>query len=226
MRNVASALALMLALPATAAAQDADRSVAGGGITVAGWKGKVDARAAKQGKSVKNSRFATRGRALALKIGPAAIYWNDANRASGNYEVKASFTENAHKPNHPHSYGVFIGGSDLDTADQQAFVYCIAYANGTYSVKHFHGENVVTVADRVASPAIRKASAAGAATNEIGWRVRGGRAACVINGTEVQAWDAAQLVGADKLKSTDGIYGFRVSHNLDLTVTPLTLAKR
>jgi len=164
------------------------------------------------------------GDKLALKIGPAAIYWNDANRASGDYEVKASFTENAHKPNHPHSYGVFIGGSDLDTADQ-SFAYCIVYADGTYSVKYFRGANVVTVADRVANPAINKANEAGAATNEIGWRVRGGKAACVINGTEVQSWDAAQLVGADKLKSTDGIYGVRVSHNLDLTMTPPALSK-
>lgn len=225
MRNVPAALALTLVLPAAAAAQDADRSVAGGGITVAGWQGRVDARAAQQGKTINDSRLAMRGGKMALKVGPAAIYWNNANRATGNYEVKASFTENAHKPNHPHSYGVFIGGSDLDAPADQAFVYCIAYANGTYSVKQFHGPNVVTVADRVASPAIKKASAAGTATNEIGWRVRGGKASCVINGTEVQSWDAAQLVGADKLKSTDGVYGIRVSHNLDLTVTPLKLSK-
>ena len=224
MRNGLTTLALMLSIPAVAAAQDADRTVATGGITAAGWQGKVDARAAQQGKSVKDSRFAMQGGVLDLKIGPAAIYWNNANRASGNYEVKASFTERANKASHPHSYGLFIGGSDLDTPDQ-SFVYCIAYANGTYSAKYFHGSNVVTVADRVASPAIRKASATGSATNEIGWRVRGGKASCVINGTEVQSWDAAQLVGADKLKSTDGIYGVRVSHNLDLTVTPPKLSK-
>jgi hypothetical protein len=83
----------------------------------------------------------------------------------------------------------------------------------------------VTVADRVASPAIHKADESGHASNEIGWRVRGGKATCVINGTEVQTWDAAQLVGPDKLKSLDGTYGIRVSHNLDLTMTPLTLKK-
>ena len=224
MRILHPALALLLALPLTATAQDADRAVAGGGITIAGWKGRVDARSAQQGKSVKDSKFGMSGGKMDLKIGPAAIYWNDANTASGNYEVKASFTENAHRPNHPHSYGVFIGGSDLETADQ-AFAYCIAYANGTYSVKYFHGANVVTVVDRAASPAITKAGADNKATNEIGWRVRDGKASCVINGTEVQTWDAAQLVGADKLKSLDGIYGVRVSHNLDLTVTPLTMKK-
>jgi hypothetical protein len=222
--RIVPALALMLALPGLGIAQDADRSVAGGGITVAGWKGKIDARAASQGKTVNDSKFAMNGSKIDLKIGPAGIYWNDANKAAGDYEVKATFTENAHKPNHPHSYGVFIGGSDLDTADQ-AFAYCIVYANGTYSVKYFHGANVVTVVDRVASPAIKKANEAGSATNEIGWRVRGGKASCLVNGTEVQSWDASQLVGADKLKSTDGIYGVRVSHNLDLSMTPLALSK-
>lgn len=214
----------MIALPAVGIAQDADRSVAGGGISVAGWKGRIDAKAASQGKTVNDSKFAMSGGKIDLKIGPAAIYWSDANKAAGNYAVKATFTENAHKPNHPHSYGVFIGGSDLEGANQ-SFAYCIVYANGTYSVKYFHGENVVTVVDRVASPAINKANAAGSATNEIGWSVRDGKASCVVNGTPVQTWDAAQLVGADKLKSTEGIYGVRVSHNLDITMTPLALSK-
>jgi hypothetical protein len=223
MRIVAAAVALTLALPMTTVAQDPDRTVTGGGITVDGWKGKVDARAAKAGKTVNDSKFAKNGDKLDLKIGPAAIYWSDANAASGNYEVKASFTENAHKPNHPHSYGLFIGGSDLET-DNQAFAYCIVYADGTYSAKYFHGADVVTIADRVASPAINKANEAGKATNEIGWRVRDGNASCVINGTEVQTWSASDLVGADKLRSLEGKYGVRVSHNLDLSMTPLALS--
>jgi len=33
--------------------------------------------------------------------------------------------------------------------------------------------------------------------------------------------DKAELVGADKLTSVDGIYGIRVSHNLELTVSGL-----
>lgn len=222
--RIVPAFALIVALPALGLAQDADRTVAGGGITVAGWKGKVDARAASQGKTVSDSKFAMAGSNIDLKIGPAAIYWNDANKGAGNYEVKASFTENKHNPGHPHSYGIFIGGSDLESANQ-AFAYCIVYANGTYAVKYFHGDKVITIADRVAAPAINKANAAGSATNEIGWRVADGKASCVINGTAVQTWNASDLVGADKLKSFDGIYGVRVSHNLDITMTPITMTK-
>jgi hypothetical protein len=228
MRITSAAVALLIALPTVAAAQDADRSVAGGGISVTGWKGKIDAGAMAQGKTVNDSKFAMNGGKLDLKIGPAAVYWNDANRATGDYEVKASFTENAHRPNHPHSYGMFIGGSNLGETNQ-AFVYCIAYANGTYAVKRFFGSgarDVVTLADRVASPAINKADASGHATNEIGWRVQGDKASCVINGTEVQSFTAADLVGDGKLKGLGGTYGIRVSHNVDLTVTPPTLSTK
>ena len=45
---IASALALAVC---TVAAQEADRKVAGGGITAKGWQGKVDAAAAKEGKT-------------------------------------------------------------------------------------------------------------------------------------------------------------------------------
>ena len=73
MRLVAAVVALTLAAPTTILAQDADRSVAGGGIMVDGWKGKVDARAAKGGKTVNDSKFAANGGNWDLKIGPAVI---------------------------------------------------------------------------------------------------------------------------------------------------------
>jgi hypothetical protein len=220
-----AAAATDTAAAATATATgDADRSVAGGGITVAGWKGKVDARAAEGGKTINDSRVAMNGANMDFKVGPAAIYWNDANTATGNYEVKASFTERGMKPSHPHSYGLFIGGSDLET-DTQAFAYCIVYADGSYSVKYFHGKDVETVVDREQSAAVRKADASGNATNEVGWRVQGDKASCVINGQEVKSWPKSQLVGTGKLKATDGVYGVRVSHNIDVTVTPITMTK-
>lgn len=223
MRKIAAAL-VFLAVPAVLSAQDADRSVAGGGITAPGWKGKIDARAASQGKTINDSKFAMNGGKLQLTIGPAATYWNDANKASGNYEVKAAFTENKHNPGHPHSYGVVVGGSDLGT-DNQAYAYCIVYADGKYAAKYFHGATVADLAPRTESAAVKKA-VDGVATNEIGWRVQGDKASCVINGQVVQTWDKAALVGDTKLKSLDGVYGIRVTHNVDLTVTPLALSKK
>lgn len=217
-----AATALLLAAPL--AAQDADRSVKDGGIKVDGWKGRVDRRPASQGMTVNNSRLATEGSGLRLSVGPAGNFWNPAHVASGNYEVKATFKEHKMAAQHPHSYGMFIGGADLES-NTETLLYCIVYGNGTYSVKTFHGEKVTTLVDRAAHAALVKADANGEATNTIGWRVHGDEVACMVNGTAVKTFAKGDVVAADKLKSTDGVYGLRVSHNLELTVSGLQAMK-
>jgi hypothetical protein len=213
-----------LVVASSAQAQDADRSVKGG-IQVAGWKGRVDRRAASQGKTVNDSKLAQDGSTLRLSVGPAGNFWNPAHTASGDYTVKATFKELKMAASHPHSYGIFIGGQDLES-DMETLAYCIAYGNGTYAVKTFHGAKVTTLVDREATPALKKADANGESTNEIGWSVKGGKASCVINGTTVKTFEKSELVAADKLKSLDGGYGLRVSHNLELAVSGLTMAKQ
>jgi hypothetical protein len=202
-----------------AVAQDADRSVKDGGIKVAGWKGRVDRRPASQGKTINDSKFVATDGGFRISVGPAGDFWNPANTATGSYEVKATFKEHKRTASHPHSYGIFIGGADLDT-DNETLAYCIVYGTGTFAVKTFHGAKVTTIVEPVAHPAIHKADpTTGESTNEVGWRVQGDKASCVVNGTEVKAFAKAELIGPDKLTSTDGVYGIRVTHNLELTVT-------
>lgn len=216
--------ALAAAPMATMQAQDADRAVKDGGIKVEGWKGRVDRRAASQGKTVADSKFAKEGDALRISVGPAGNFWNPAHVAKGDYQVKATFKEHKMAASHPHSYGIFIGGADLES-ETETLLYCIGYGDGTYAVKAFNGPKVTTLVNREASPALKKADANGESTNEIGWRVQGGKASCMINGTAVKTFETAEVVGADKLKSLDGNYGIRVSHNLELSVTGLAMSK-
>lgn len=219
------ALAVMATLVAgTAMAQDADRTVADGGIKVAGWKGRVDRRPMSQGKTIADSRMVAEGANLRLSVGPAGNFWNPAHMASGDYDVKAIFKEHKMAADHPHSYGIFIGGANLES-DMETLAYCITYGTGTFSVKTFHGAKVTTLVNMQAHPAIRKADANGESTNEIGWRVRGGNASCVVNGTVVQTFPSSELIGPDKLTSLNGNYGIRVSHNLELTVSGLAMTK-
>jgi hypothetical protein len=217
----ASAIALALAggPAALVAQQDADRKVAGGGITVQGWQGKIDAGAAKKGLSINDSKFAAAGGTFHLTIGPAASYWNPANTVKGDYTVKATFREAKPDTSHPHPYGIFIGGSNLDT-DTQTLLYCLAYSNGTYLVRGFSGGKVFNVG-RGPHDAVNKPAADGSVTQEIGWNVKGDRAECVINGQAVAGFEKSEITGPGKLESTDGVYGIRVSHNVDVTVTGL-----
>jgi len=56
-------------------------------------------------------------------------------------------------------------------------------------------------------------------TQEIAWRVRGTRAECLINGTVAAGYDKPELVAAGKLQSTDGVFGLRFTHNVEVIIT-------
>ena len=56
--------------------------------------------------------------------------------------------------------------------------------------------------------------------------VKGDKVTCAINGTVVGTYDKSAVVGAGKLKSTDGVYGIRFSHNTEGTVSGLTMTKQ
>jgi hypothetical protein len=199
-------------------AQDADRVVAGGGISVPGWTGRIDDAAAKKGLTINSSKFAREGDALHLTIGPAATYWNPANVAKGNYTVKATIREGKTTADHPHPAGVFIGGNKLGT-DEQSYMYCVAYGSGEFLIRRFNGTTVTTVVRRTPHAAVNKSGPDGSVTQEVAWRVRNGSAECLINGQSVASFTQADLVGPGKLESTDGVYGIRVSHNMDVVVT-------
>lgn len=222
-----AAVGVALFTPAMPGAQgqDADRSVAGGGITVPGWAGVVDAKAAAAGKSVKDSKFDKQGDGLHLAIGPAAYYYNPKNTVKGDYTVKGTFTEAKPSAKHPHPAGLFIGGANLGTAEQN-LMYCVAYADGSFLVRRFNGATVTNVVPKTPNEAVKKVGAdGGALTQEVAWVVKGDRAECLINGTSVAGFTKAEIVGADKLASTDGVWGIRVSHNVDLVVTNLGPSK-
>jgi hypothetical protein len=142
--------------------------------------------------------------------------------------VKATFTEPQYmnRNDHPHPYGIVIAGSDMGTP-QQSELYCAAYGSGTFIVRGF-GPQPFQVNGRRGEPndAVHKAAGQGQpVTQEIALSVKGDKVECAINGTVVGSYDKASLVTAGKLKSTDGIYGIRSSHNTEITVTGLTMAR-
>ena len=206
---------------------DRDRSIPGGGIFVQGWTGKIDASSQRQGRVLNDAKFVQEGNALHVTTGPATTFWNPANTASGNYTVKATFTEPKFMElnSHPHSYGIFIGGNNMGT-DQMSLVYCVTYGSGEALVRGFGGPAVFTLLRQGPNPAVHKAAAVGQpVTQDIQWTVKGGRAECSINGTVVAGYDKAELVGAGKLQSTDGVYGIRFTHNVEATIVGFAMTK-
>jgi hypothetical protein len=228
----AFAVALAMLVPTVYGAQggqgDADRKVAGGGITAPGWMGKIDANAEKQGQSVNDAKLSQQGNVLQVTTGPAITYWNPKNMAAGNYTVKATFTEAKYMSlnNHPHPYGIVIAGNDMGTANQ-SYLYCAAYGDGRFIVRGFGPAAFQMNGGKgQAAPSINKAAGPGqSVTQEIAMSVKGDAVECAINGTVVGTYKKAELVAAGKLKSTDGVYGVRFAHNTEGTVTGLSMTK-
>jgi len=229
MRFTSAVIAGLLVASSVVSAQDASRVVAGGGIKVPGWQGKIDPGEAKAGGKLEGAKLEKVGNDLRVTTGPALAYWNPSNVASGNYTVKATFTEEKYMGlnNHPHPYGLFIGGSDMGT-DAQSYLYCMAYGDGRFIVRGFSGDSTFRLNGRgEPNAAINKASGVGASvTQEIALSVKGDKIECAINGQVVGSYDKSAAVGANKLKSTDGVYGIRFGHNTDAVVKGLALTKQ
>jgi hypothetical protein len=223
-------VAAVVLVPCLGLAQggETSRAVAGGGITVPGWMGKIDPNEASRGQVLANSKLSAEGAVLHVTTGPAVAYWNPANKAAGNYTVKATFTEPKYQNlnNHPHPYGIVIGGNDMGT-DQQSYLYCAAYGNGSFIVRGFGPQPFKLNGEGEANAAIHKAAGKGEpVTQEIAVSVKGDKVTCAINGTVVGTYDKSAVVGTGKLKSTDGVYGIRFSHNTEGTVSGLTMTKQ
>ena len=227
---VALALAISPAIQARqgGAQEGPSKAVAGGGVHAPGWMGKIDANEEKAGLTINSAKLAAEGDKLHVTTGPATTYWNPKNVASGDYTVKATFLEPDFMGlnDHPHPYGIVIAGNDLGT-DNQSYLYCAAYGNGSYIVRGM-GPTPFAMGGRRATPsdAVHKAEAQHKpVTQEIAMQVKGDSVSCIINGTTVATYPKSELVMAGKLKSTDGVYGIRFAHNTEATVTGLTLTK-
>jgi hypothetical protein len=76
------------------------------------------------------------------------------------------------------------------------------------------------VSPKTPSPAVKKPDASGTATNALEVRVKADKIDFVINGTVVTS--LPKTGGAAK---TDGIYGIRINHQLDVQIDGFEMTK-
>jgi len=229
----ATGIALSLAaITSAAVAQDASNKVMDGGIKIAGWMARVDASRENGSLTEKDAKLESMGNGMHVTTGPAITYYNPANKASGNYTVKATFTESKFQGlnSHPHPYGIMIGGNDLGTPNA-SMLYCSAYGTGSFIVRGFApgtGDGTFQLSGRRATPheAVNKAAGVGqSVSNEVAISVSADKVECLVNGKVVGSYPKADVVGTGKLKSTDGVYGIRFGHNTEAHVSGFTMTK-
>src|SRR5437870_6756897 len=131
-----------------------------------GWKVRFDSSTSALDPDAAGSiSFVTSGSGFHATNPQAAVYWNPANTASGNYTLKGTFT--LMKPSgHTNYYGLVFGGSDLEGAQQQ-YLYFMVAQDGTWLVKRRTGEETDDVAPKTANAAVKKPDASGKSTNAL-----------------------------------------------------------
>ncbi len=224
MRTLLTAAAL-LALAAPAAAQHqhgtpqkAQPATASGGHAHGGAAAMPDHSQYPAGWAVRVDRDAARdqvwlmdhGDALHAATGPAgAVYYNAGWQEQGDYDYSVRFRQQK-ASEHPEGYGLVIGGTGMDGAEQ-AYSYFLIRQTGDFFVATRRGEERTKVVDWTASPAIRRTDAQGKAENVLGVQVKGSDVVFTVNGTEVARRPKSEL-------ATDGALGLRVNHRLELLV--------
>lgn len=207
---VAGMMIAALAIPVAGQIQQqrpaADPDVpAKGGVMVQGWQARLD----RERANVNDLRFATMGTGLHATTGPAAIFWQPATTAKGEYKVSATFTQT--KPSdHPNAYGIVFGGSDLSGPGQR-YSYFVVREDGEFLVKKRTGTQTPVVIDWTAHPAVNTLDAKGRATNTLTVEVGKEQVRFLVNGKEVATQPRSAL-------DTEGIVGLRINHNLDVHI--------
>jgi hypothetical protein len=185
----------------------------------AGWQLRVDRSTnAADPDNVPDVKFVTMGKGFHVTTGPAAVLWRPEDTATGVYTVKARFR--LVKPSgHTNYYGLVFGGGDLAGAGQN-YLYFLVAQDGTFLVKHRAGEAAHVVKDKTASDAIIKPDSTGSSTNTLEVRVGADKIEYVVNGTVVHSTPKAGMSAR-----TDGAWGLRVNHLLEVHVDGIGITK-
>jgi hypothetical protein len=195
------------------------------GIAAEGWHGSVDRDLAPQAEppTIDSTSFVPDDDGFRIATGPAAVYWNPSRAVTGDFVAGATFTESRQTSDHPHPYGLFIGGQHLGT-DQAAVLYCVAYGDGTFLVRQIVGSTVTTLSPKSPHASVRGRDHLDApVTQKIAWSVRDGQASCAINDAVVWTTAVSELTRQDGLETTDGLVGLRIGQGTQVLVSEFVI---
>jgi len=177
-----------------------------------GWKVRIDRSTEASDPDASGAiKFVTMGTGFHATNPQAAVYWDPANTASGSYTLKGTFT--LLKPSsHANYYGLVFGGSTLE-GPQQSYIYFVVAQNGMWLVKSRTGAATKTIGGYAANDAVKVPDATGKSTNALEVRVGAQKVDFVVNGVVVHTEPKT-----GELAKTDGIYGIRVNHLLEVQI--------
>jgi len=186
----------------------------------AGWKQRLDrSTSASDPDAAGAVKFVTMGNGFHATNPQAAVYWNPANAATGNYTVKASFRL-VRPSNHTNYYGLVLGGSELD-GPNQSYIYFTVAQDGSWLLKRRDGDAAPTIAGKTVTDAVKKPGADGTSVNDLEVRVQASKIDYVVNGTVVHSTPKTGTTA-----KTDGLTGIRVNHMLEVHIDNFSVVKQ
>jgi hypothetical protein len=204
------AIAQQPATPAGAMGADPDRATAGGGIFPSGWSARTDInRRTNTEPPVSQVIFTAIDGGFHTTLGPASTFYNPAWTKTGDHLFSARLTQ-LKKPTHQIAYGLYVGGSDL-SGPNQSYTYFMIRNTGEYLIKTRKGTETPVITNWTPNDVVIKEDANGRQQNTLAIQVQGNDVIFSINGKEVARKTKAEL-------PTDGLYGFRIDHNLDVDI--------
>jgi hypothetical protein len=184
----------------------------------AGWMMRFDRRNATE-TDAKFVTMASGFHVTTTAVG-AAVFYNPKDMGSGQYSVAATFK--AAKSMSHESYGIFIGGRNLQDSTQNYLYLVIRPLDGHFAIGHrdSNGRPVYLAAiTDPANPAINLDSPTdGSSTNTVMIHVAADTVHFIVNGKVVKALAKSQLGNA----MTDGQAGIRINHVTDIHIDSWT----
>ncbi len=152
-----------------------------------------------------------------LTTGPRAIFWHPLYTAQGSYTIHTDM--HLFNPNgrNREGFGLFFGGKNMQ-AEGYEYLYFLIRNTGDFLIKQRKGESTETIQGWTASEAIKiyDDPEVSSVLNHLAVEVNGGTMKFLINSEEVATINANDL----KL-DTNGIFGLRVNHAVNLHIEDL-----
>ncbi len=182
-----------------------------------GWQIRFD----RDGASRDDLYLVTMPPGMHITTGPALIAWHPDSVATGDYRIESE-TFLFDPGNRREAFGFFVGGADLQGSGQR-YSYFLLREGGQFLVKTRDGDGTATIQDWTSHPAVNsyatRDEGAATAKNVLALEAIGDELRFFVNGEEV--WS-----GSRNGRATEGIFGLRVNHGLNLHVTTIMRSDR
>ena len=177
-----------------------------------GWEVRFD----REGSSMEDLSFQVMVPGVHITTGPAMIAYHPDSVATGDFRIESE-TFLFDPGRRREAFGFFVGGSDLQGPNQR-YTYFLVREGGEFLIKTRSGSETGLVQDWTAHPAVAsyagKPADAITAKNVLVLEAEGEELRFSINGEQV--WS-----GSRQGLETDGIFGLRINHGLNLHVTTI-----